>query len=228
MAVARKKPEDSGGPIIGEWMVTFSDCMTLLLCFFVLLLSFSSFEEVALDKFSGIFPCMIYKSIFDNPRIIPDSVVPPPKIPIDRTEEGSEFPTRNPPQSIKNPKPHSDIDETAAHTDAKTVRIPSSKLFYGRGSRLKTEGKRLLDVIAPFLDLIPSQVVISETSARGAAGYAATLSGERAYSVLRYFTETKRLDPERFNISMTGFAIQPGLDIEPALEIVMLSRSLYR
>ncbi len=228
MAVARKKPEESSGPIIGEWMVTFSDCMTLLLCFFVLLLSFSSFEEVALDKFSGIFPCMIYKSVFDNPRLIPDSEVPPPEKPIDRTEEGSEFPTGKPPQPIKNPKPPSDIDKTAAHTDAKTVRIPSAKLFYGRGSRLKTGGKRLLDVITPFLNLIPCQVIISETSAQGTAGYTATLSGERAYSVLRYFTESKRLDPERFSISMTGSAIQPGLDIEPALEIVMLSRSLYR
>ena len=34
--------EDPGAP---EWMVTFSDCMTLLLTFFVLLLSFSSFDD---------------------------------------------------------------------------------------------------------------------------------------------------------------------------------------
>ena len=36
--------EDQGAP---EWMVTFSDCMTLLLTFFVLLLSFSSFSDVS-------------------------------------------------------------------------------------------------------------------------------------------------------------------------------------
>ncbi len=40
-----RQPElqkEQGAP---EWMVTFSDCMTLLLTFFVLMLSFSSFDE---------------------------------------------------------------------------------------------------------------------------------------------------------------------------------------
>ena len=44
--------EDRGAP---EWMVTFSDCMTLLLTFFVLLLSFSSFDTDALDNVQQAF-----------------------------------------------------------------------------------------------------------------------------------------------------------------------------
>ena len=51
----RKQPEpeqEAGAP---EWMVTFSDCMTLLLTFFVLLLSFSSFDENLFRKLKSIF-----------------------------------------------------------------------------------------------------------------------------------------------------------------------------
>ena len=38
MAKRRKKPEAPGVP---EWVVTYGDMMTLLLCFFVLLQAFS-------------------------------------------------------------------------------------------------------------------------------------------------------------------------------------------
>ena len=50
MASTRKPPvdDDPGAP---EWMVTFSDCMTLLLTFFVLLLSFSSFDDKIYKQF---------------------------------------------------------------------------------------------------------------------------------------------------------------------------------
>ena len=45
MGRANKQVESDEAPGAPEWMVTFSDCMTLLLTFFVLLLSFSSFDD---------------------------------------------------------------------------------------------------------------------------------------------------------------------------------------
>ena len=50
----RKQPADEGPPGVAPWLVTFSDCMTLLLCFFVLLTTFSSFDEQALRKLEGV------------------------------------------------------------------------------------------------------------------------------------------------------------------------------
>ena len=41
--------EDTGGGI-PEWVVTFGDMMSLLLTFFVLLLSFSTMEEIRFNK----------------------------------------------------------------------------------------------------------------------------------------------------------------------------------
>ena len=43
MARAKKQPEEGGG--VPAWMVTFSDIMTLLLTFFVLLISMAQFDE---------------------------------------------------------------------------------------------------------------------------------------------------------------------------------------
>jgi chemotaxis protein MotB len=43
--VSKKKPEESSGGA-PEWMCTFSDMMSLLLCFFVLLFSLSTIEKV--------------------------------------------------------------------------------------------------------------------------------------------------------------------------------------
>ena len=43
MARAKKEPEEGGG--VPAWMVTFSDIMTLLLTFFVLLISMAQFDE---------------------------------------------------------------------------------------------------------------------------------------------------------------------------------------
>ena len=47
-----EEEEEIGAP---EWMVTFSDCMTLLLTFFVLLLSFSSFDDDIFRKLRVFF-----------------------------------------------------------------------------------------------------------------------------------------------------------------------------
>jgi len=49
----RKKAKASGPPGTPEWMVTFSDIMSLLVTFFVLLMTFSSFDSDTFDLISG-------------------------------------------------------------------------------------------------------------------------------------------------------------------------------
>ena len=48
-------PAEDSPPGAPAWMLTFGDCMTLLLTFFVLMLSFSSFDEAALMRLKGAF-----------------------------------------------------------------------------------------------------------------------------------------------------------------------------
>ncbi len=47
-------PPDEGGPETPEWIVTFSDMISLLVTFFVLLLTFSSLESADVIKLKGL------------------------------------------------------------------------------------------------------------------------------------------------------------------------------
>lgn len=53
--MAKDKKLDSGPPGCPLWMLTFGDCMSLLLTFFVMILSFTSFEKVKIDAALGSF-----------------------------------------------------------------------------------------------------------------------------------------------------------------------------
>ena len=102
--MARKPQVEEEAPnSVGDWIVTFSDCMTLLLCFFVLLLTFSSFDEVELQKLAGAFQCNTDESIFPNPRVSKDSVVPQRPREVDQTLKGSEMPTLSENRMTQNP-----------------------------------------------------------------------------------------------------------------------------
>jgi len=219
----RKKDAEPDAPKIGAWMVTFSDCMTLLLCFFVLLLTFSSFDKIELDKLSGAFPNMAMESIFPNPLTIKDAIVPPKENPVDHTAEGSEKPTAAPPASIKNPRRSPADLDPEAYRDRKVLSIPSSRLFYGRGSSLTAGGKELLEAMASFLRRMPCQVIIGQT---GGQGGDASLA--RALAVMRYLTVQMDLPNDRFGIS-AGNSLRPGRPEEsPKMRIVLLARGLYK
>lgn len=53
MAKDKKKQPDDDGPEVPEWIVTFSDMISLLVTFFVLLMTFSSLEEDDVVRIKG-------------------------------------------------------------------------------------------------------------------------------------------------------------------------------
>ena len=52
--MAKKKPEEVKKGL-DEWMGTFSDMMTLLMCFFVMLFAMSNVDEAKFDEVSQSF-----------------------------------------------------------------------------------------------------------------------------------------------------------------------------
>jgi len=217
------QPEVPANPV-PAWMVTFSDCMTLLLCFFVLLLTFSSFDEVSLDKLGGAFPGMSYSSVFPNKRTVLDSIVPPKPTEVDYTEQGSEVPTDSSPLiDIENPKKLNAPLDADTYRNRKTIRIPSDRLFIARGSVLSGRGKTLAAKIAAFIRKMPCKMIVTETNTA-----ANRTSPARALALVRYFTEVEGLAVDYFGVSASPSQSPGRANGRPVIEITMLKGNLYR
>lgn len=213
-----KRQSDDGPPGPGAWIVTFSDCMTLLLCFFVLLLTFSSFEEVELRRLSGMFENRSYSSVFPNRREQKESLTPPVDRPIDPTAQGSEKPTRRQIDQTDKPREYDQFLDADAYKPRQTFRVPSERIFWGRGARISTEGTRHLARLARFLKRVPCRVVLAE----GSNGPGSPVGLRRAWAVLDHLVKVEDLPRELFSLSgRTRLAPSP-LETGPALEITFL------
>ncbi len=225
MARARKQQNDEGLPGPAAWVVTFSDVMMLLLCFFVLLVTFSSFEPVELSKLLGSFRYDTFESVFPGRKTPLESMVlPQPGFNV--TKEGSERPTDFPPQLVKNPKLRRPVVDVDAYKDLKVFNFKSKKLFWAKGSRLTDEGRRHLHDIAAFIRLVPCQVIIGESGPLVDLSTDHQGGTERAWSIREFFVETERLEGDRFHITA-----RPALAGAPTggrmVEIAMLGRKIY-
>ena len=219
---AKKKPGQDSPPKVPAWMVTFSDCMTLLLCFFVLLMTFSSFDDVKVAKLSGGLSGKAFESIFPIKRTIRNSVVAPKPRPLERTPEGSEQATDREQITISNPKRPSELFNTDAYRDRNQVSIPSGKLFFARGSGLTLEGKRMLGMVALFLKRMPCHVMIGETNSEGAA------PASRALAVTEYLIKSAGIERNRFSISADRKQSRRTNGGRPTMVVTMLTGEFYK
>jgi chemotaxis protein MotB len=233
MERASKQVESDQDPGAPEWMVTFSDCMTLLLTFFVLLLSFSSFDDDRVFLHLKVIYSKAFTSIFPMIQIERDSLLylPPVKY-VAELDKGSETTTLEQGTKdglIKETK-MTDLNNSVAFL------ILSKKVFWAQGAALSPEGRRILDTMAPFLKSSPGRIVISEGGPTG--GKSSEYFGlPRAWAVMEYLTKEQKLGNYRFSISDDEALAQEGFEsgrpdsdrpeTERAVEIVLLQRSIY-
>ncbi len=220
--------QQAGAP---EWMVTFSDCMTLLLTFFVLLLSFSSFDERVFRRlkvfFSGALPTVSSEARRDKDAFLAAKQIQY----TEELDEGSEKPTlaTGAEDSIK------EETEPVDFHSRKVFLIPSKKIFWGKGTVISFQGRKVLATMASFLKEMPGRVVISENG-RADSKAGKKLGLPRAWAVLEYLTTKQGLDKKWFSISAEStleYRRQETEDrkqstkTERGLEIVLLERSIY-
>ncbi len=215
-----------------KWMVTFSDCMTLLLTFFVLLLSFSSFDNRIFRNLKIGYSRALF-TIRPELRNDRDAFLfLPPVRHIAELRKGSEKPT-----SVR--RLQDALMKETALVDLRggiAFLISSKKLFWGKGTALSPGGRHIMETMASFLRGVPGRIVVSEN------GPADDVSSEyfglpRACVVMEYLTTQQNLDWERFSISAASILAQesftggePDLgrpEPERRVEIVLLERSIY-
>jgi chemotaxis protein MotB len=228
--MARERPEppqdeDPGAP---EWMVTFSDCMTLLLTFFVLLLTFSSFDERVFKKLRVIY-CDAFPTIHSRKRASKESLLEIEQLRyVEDIDKGSEKAT------------YEDGTEGALierytndYKKHKVFLIRSDKVFWGKGTAMSQQGREILSTFARFIKDMPENIVISENNLQQNDP---ELSMARDWAVIEYLTKKEGLDINRFSISAGSTVGQTAFELssldeqdnqpQRLIEIVLLQRSL--
>ena len=229
----QEKPEPVHANGAPEWMVTFSDCMTLLLTFFVLLLSFSSFDDkvfyslkvVYSDGLSSISPIK-YRNR-DSVNKEADPIQSPKEL-----EDGSEktTPGEGINDALMKEKPLVDLRR------GRVILLASENIFLGNGKVVSPSGRESLSVLASFLAKVSNRVVISEHGPEDREGdYDYGLA--RAWAVSEHLVEVHGLAKEQFSLSATSTLPPEGLvsensdslgpGTERTLEIVLLDRSIH-
>lgn len=212
-----KKPDDAppGAP---DWMVTFSDCMTLLLTFFVLLLSFAGFGEEILNgigqSFADALPSIGRMSKTESASMWQNNQAKRR----DKVTKGTETRTLTKDDTdnfMKEKKPLN-------FKNLRVFSIASEKVFWGGGSAISSTGKEVLNAFASFIATTPSRIVISETG----PGESHDVGLPRALAVLRYLTETRRINKNDFSIT-SSYTKRGPKRAGRELVLTMLEREIY-
>jgi len=200
-------------------MVTYSDCMTLLLTFFVLLLSFSSFDDKAFRKMSTALATG-KSSITEASTRNRDSMLQRHEMADhyqQNREQGSESPTEVPRQDalVK------EDPEEFGFRNRKVFLTPASTVFLGLGSTLTKDGRQLLSDLATILHALPNKIVISENQVNGPRK-TPDLGLKRAWTALTYLVVKGKLSRDRFAIS--GTSTVPYEKLTPTLKATASGR----
>ena len=220
--VRRRKPAQMMVPD-SSWMVTFADLMTLLLSFFVLLLSMSSMDQSILRDVASNFVGDIGLATKKGAGNVPTR--------FEFLQEAIEKPAEvlHNPQRIKDllfpdeilPKgmARSTLNENLqilARPEGIALVLSDGLLFGTGGSELGEDSRKLLSEFAVFLASVtmPVNVAGYADNVPGGEKDNYVLSTERAMAVLSYFLEFG-FDPERFSVSAYGDAFPLGDNTTP-------------
>jgi len=187
------------------WVMTYGDMMSLLLTFFVLIVSFSSMQEA---KFKDA--ALSLRRAFGVMRL-PESVIEfnDPLMPkYDTQEQVEQFLLEL--EAAEAALLNADAGEAVQmEYDAQGVRfrIDAPLLFPAGETQINGDAQPVLDILAGFLQRVPGEVRVeghSDATPISTSRYPSNweLSAARAGAVARYF-QGKEMSPER--IAATGF-----------------------
>ncbi len=210
MAGRRKKREKNGGPAAPAWMVTYSDMVTLLLTFFVLMLSMAEMDKVKFQRaaisLKGAFGIMESKPQRESKS---DVVLPElGAIPYEMLQRVYDQMIQN----LEKLDLNEDI-ELVKDRGAIVLRVKEKVLFDSGSRRLKAGAEPVLGKIAELVEPLPFDVRIEGHTdsipydAKDASNW--DLSVQRAVSVLKYFAKNDLLDLKR--LSAVGYGDQQPL-----------------
>jgi len=212
MANRRKQEEELKSP---GWMVTFSDLSTLLLTFFVLLLSMSTMDQKTFKSMfhnftasSGILYFKEYGEIYRPKMVLMQTLAEKLKdsLVVKRSDEL--------PKDIISPKEEKTFEETGSSLVVENFRggfklvFGHNMLFPSGSAEIQEEIKPLLEKIGSFMRNSDYQVYIDgHTDNVPLRGGRYSSNGElslaRAYNLMEYFVTKESISP--LSIALAGY-----------------------
>ncbi len=199
----KKKSSQGGAP---QWMVTYSDMVTLLLTFFVLMMSMASMDKVkfqkAMQSLRGAFGVLQTQQERED---LSYNLIKFSPIPYDMVQRV--YKQIN--QQIRALDINEDI-ELVKDKGAVVLRVNNTILFAPGASDLQAKAKKVLQDIARLVRPLPLNLRIEghtdDTPIRSGGMTNWDLSAERALSVLKYFAQNKLFPLDR--MSAVGYGDQ--------------------
>ena len=212
MAKIQKKPQEDHS---NDWLATYSDMVTLLLTFFVMLYASSSLDE---QKWQYIYQAFQSKGKYLNEYV---------DHPEHTTDDGSYVSSEDPSQAGGEATQPQSFDrlyqflseyvETEDLSDAMSVsrdsahiyiRFDSGVFFGGNSAELTKAGQEILNSISPAIKAVKSSIQTVTVSGHTAQGISAIndwdLSTDRACSVVKYLEFKGTLDGKQFSAEGWG------------------------
>ncbi|QDU97594.1 OmpA/MotB family protein [Lignipirellula cremea] len=203
---------DDGDDVMGipEWVVTFGDMMSLLLTFFIMLVSLSEIKQE--DKYQAMLASLHAQFGYASSM---DSVLPgdakPRNSPVEKIKSmgrANRKDTMNGGDKVKAPVGDNPRVQMVRQGDETGI---GAVVFFSLGSTVLTQpGEQSLTLLTPEIAGKPQHVEIrGHVSRRPLPPDAAPVSPwdlayERAKTVMRYLVDEEQIDRERIRISVAG------------------------
>jgi len=208
-----RKKKDSGGEVNGEaWLATYADTITLILTFFVLLYSYSTVDAVKFQQMSSAMQSILTgqnaTSILDFNSAGQVPVVGPPQ------DLGPQAggPQEEMFSKVKNFIDTNNLEDTVEiKRDSRGIimELKDNILFDIGKADIKEPSKAILDKIGVLISSFPNNIIVEgHTDNVPISTYKFPsnweLSTQRAVNVLKYFVQTKGMNPIRFEAAGYG------------------------
>lgn len=213
MSKKRHREEESlGSP---QWMTTFSDLMTLLLTFFILLYSFSTVDAM---KFKNVAAALQSALMGEGKANIFENEITG-EVPIEdinaMNENAINQLSKEAQEIYEVVQEHIEKEGLQAEVTLRADRrgviidIQETILFDSGKAELKEGSRKVLDKITPLIQEFPNQIVVEgHTDNVPSSTYKFPtnweLSVTRATTVVRYFAEERNIDAKRLSAAGYG------------------------
>lgn len=211
-----KKAEEEGGESAPLWIISFADMISLLMAFFVMLSSFTSYDKTEEKKLrAAIKATLAYAGGWMG------------SIPLDslgwdpgngqKADTGAERPP------VEETITTGSIEETQASgfPDNKVFLVRKDYLFVSSGSILSPDGKQWLDAFASYVAKMPERLVIADRADESGKPF-----DPRPLVALAEYLQQQKVDPAKISISSCGTLPVRNIQDGPFIEFTLLDKGV--